>query len=159
MVVQMQEQMKQMFDAWADGIRGAMDSNQKTQAAWFDTFGDANKNNDAVKMFAMQPKELAREWWPCVGKNMHAMADAVDANFRAGMGVVEAVCDATMTADEGDVYEKAREVWDAAFDAARTHVDALGKAGKLTFENWAQFCENARTEGTASKSTSKPTAK
>lgn len=145
MVAETKQNMSRIFEKTAENVRVAMDAGFGAQQAWFSAFGDLFKRAGGFDSVPHTDK-AAKEFGPFVGRNIEAMTDCLDAGFRANMNAFKTACDVTARMDEGDAYGKSREVMDAAFNAVRTNVDALGKAGKRTVENWTTFCSTTCCE-------------
>lgn len=162
MVAETRESMTRAFDCVADSVKTAFDSGRRAQEAWFKAVGGmcCQRPSDADRFFGHNER-LFREWTPFVGKNMETLAQTCDTTLRSGLDAFRVACDAAMTPADGNAYDASRQVWDAAFGAARVSFDALGKAGTRTMENCSAFCDallreegNHRTGGTKSGKTS-----
>jgi len=160
MVAETKQDMTKMFEKTAENVRGAMDAGFGAQQAWFNACGDFFKRAGGFGTVLPQTDKIAKEFGPFVGKSIDAMTDCLDAGFRANMNAFKAACDVTTKMDEGDVYNKSREVMDAAFQAVKTNVDAFGKVGKRTVDNWTTLCsstccESQPTSGKTTERTAK----
>jgi len=163
MVAETREKMTEMFETVSDGFRAAMDAGRRSQESMFKAVGDMCKAPGEFDGFVVRAERITREWMPTMGKNIQAMTECCDTGFRAGVEVFKTACDLSLRTEDADVYRKSRQFFDAAFNAARTNFDAIGKAGSRTMENWAEFCRSAGSESgsgrAASGSSGKPSTK
>jgi hypothetical protein len=140
-------------------MKGAFETGRRAQEAWFKALGGMSQRPGDADRFFGHGERFFRELTPFVGKNMEALAHTCDTTLRSSLDAFRVACDAALTPAEGDAYDASRQVWDAAFGAARASFDAFGKAGAKTMENCSVFCDallreegNHRATGTTSKS-------
>jgi hypothetical protein len=151
MVAETRENMAQMFDTMADTARASMEAGRRLQESWFEAIGGPNKGEQGFEGFFVQGERMTREFMPFMNKNMQMMAEFANSNFQAGMDTFKTFCEATTKGNEGDVYRRTRDMWDAMFGTFRTGFNAMNKAGIKTLENWANFCQTACAECSPSK--------
>lgn len=143
MVTETRETMNKAFETFNDGFRSAVDASQRTQETWFNFMRDAwRRPADMDRMF-QRSERIINEWMPFVGTNMNTMVKAYDTNLRAGMEVFKTFFDNMSRGENTDMGKATRQVWDAAFEAARTNFDVMNRVSARTLENCAAFCEAA----------------
>lgn len=142
MVTETRETMNKAFDNFNDGIRSAMDASQRTQETWFNFMRDSFRQPGDVDRMFRRGERVLNEWLPFVGGTMNTVVKAYDANLHAGMEVFKTYFDG-LSRGETDLGKTTRQVWDAAFEAARTNFDMMSRVGTRTLENCASFCEAA----------------
>jgi len=154
-VAETKETMGKVFDSWTEGFRAAMDASRRTQETWFKAFSETTKNPFGFEGFFASSEKMAKEFAPFVGRSLDTFANTCDSSVRAGLDVFRAATEVTMRPEDGDFYKKSRRVWDAAFDAVRTNVDAVGKAASRGMENCTAFYQNICGDEFACKATPK----
>jgi len=159
MVAETRENMTKMVDSLNEGFRSAFDAGQRTQEACFKTMREGWKRPAEFDRFFNRGERIMKEWGPFVGKTMDAVAQTCDANFKAGLDVFQAGCEATTKSEDGDVYRTTRQLWDAAFDAARTNFDTLAKVGARAIENCSSFYGSVLCDETTCKASPAKPAK
>ena len=125
-----------MVETVNNSFRAAFDAGQRTQEAFFRASHEALRSPDVDRFFPNGDK-LMKQWVGYVGRNMEAMADAVNANFRSAIDI----WDVATRNDQRDVYERTRQMWDAAFEGARTNFDVATKAANRTMELFSSMCD------------------
>jgi len=143
MVADTQQHMNGMFAKTAEQCRAAMDTGFGAQQAWLNACGDFFKRTGEMGTAVPNPDKFAGEFGPFLGKTVEAMTECADTGFRANMTAFKTVCDAGTRTDAGDVYGQSREIMDATFAALKTNLDAFGKIGKRTADNFTAFCSAA----------------
>lgn len=156
MVAETKENVNKMFDAVTENVRSAMDAGFRAQRAWIDACGDLCKNPAGSERFFGPVEKFAQEFGPFVGKNIEAMTEYFDTGVRSGMKSLKSVCNTAMSLGDGDVQQTSREMWDVAFDTARTNFDALNRVGTRAMENWSAFRSATCGEAVAARPTPKP---
>jgi hypothetical protein len=156
MVAETKETVSRMFGCMNDSLRAVVDAGQRTQESWLKASGEAWKRPAEFERLYNRGERIAREWVPFVGKTMDAATQSYDAGFRAGMDAFKTVCDVASKTDDADPYRRTRQLWDAAFDAARTNFDAFAKASARTLENCTAFCESVCSDDVAMRAAGKP---
>ncbi len=149
MVAETKEKMTEVFECWTDNVRATFDAGRRSHESVFKAVGDLCKCQPEFDGLFARTERAAKEFMPLVGKNLQVVTECVDTTFRAGMDVCKAACDSTSRSEAPDFYNKSRQVWDAAFGAARTHVEAIGKASGRTMENFTEFFRTACGESTS----------
>lgn len=152
MVAETKEGMKRVFDAMSEGFRTSVDTGRKAQEAWFGAFGNVCKNQTGVD--TLIPERFTKDVAPFVAKNAETVVDCMDKSVKTGADAFNAACE-TVFADKGDFYSKTRTVWDTSFDAMRTNMDTIGRAGKTMIDNWTSFCRTTCSEASP-KGSGKP---
>jgi hypothetical protein len=138
-------------DTVHESVRTAFDTTRRAQESMFKSFADGTKTNGGFPgfdAFFTTGERLTREFGPLVSRNIETFAETFQTGLRANADVFLAVFDAAVRPEENDLYKRTRKVWDTAFDAFRTQMNAFGKSTQRAVENCSEFCQTiANTEG------------
>lgn len=139
MVAETKETMTKMFDCWNEGFRATLEAGRRAQETWAKAFSEMNTTPLGFEAFFTTGERMAREFAPFVGKNMETFAQTCDTAFRANLDVFKAATEVAAHPEDGDFYKRSRRVFDVAFDAMRTNVDAFSKAAARSNELCSAF--------------------
>lgn len=143
MVAETQEAMNKAFDTMTGSFRAAVDAQTKMQERFVESFGTTFQQPENFETVTARNEKFASEFFPFCSRNMEFFAQACEANFRAGLGVVKSACDVMKREDKTDFYKNSRDMFDASFDAFRVGFDTFGKTATKTFENCSEFVEKS----------------
>lgn len=158
MVAETKETMNKMFDCWNESFQTMFDAGRRAQESWTKTVAEASKNPanpTGFENFFNTGEKVAREFAPFVGKNMETFAKSCDTAFRTGMDVFKSATEVASHPEDGDLYQKSRKVFDVAFDAFRTNMEAFNKAATRNSELCSAFYQAVCTCPESGKSTPK----
>ena len=127
-----------MFQMAGDSFRTAMDAGIQFQKDAFDTMNKMFTWGDVSGEMPERVEETTTEAVNFVRKNAEQTQKTFDESCRNGLATIRKSFEVVRD-DNKDMFTRASDIWNCAFDAMRGNVDVTAKAATQAIENWTDF--------------------
>lgn len=140
----------EFFRQASDTFKSAMESGIKFQQDAFKAVTDVIGHNESLEDCCHRIESVATDSINLIRKNAEQSQKMFDEGCRTGLETIRKgfnACESGNGHGNKDVMDRTREVWQTAFDAMKTNLDAAAKASAQTIENWSSFFTKTMSVG------------
>jgi hypothetical protein len=136
----------EFFKQAADGFKSAMDTGMKFQQDAFKGMTELVGRGENLDEIRNRMETFASDSLNLVRKNAEQAQRHFDEGCKTGLEVLRKSFAATENGNsKRDVFTQTKDVWQSAFDAMRTTVEAAARTNAQAIENWSNFFNKTMT--------------
>lgn len=146
-VENVKNQTENMFKQATETFKSAMDTGLRFQQDAFKCMSEMMTRSEPFGDIRNRMDTVATDSVNLVRKNAEQAQKVFDEGCKTGLSVIHKALESGNGHGNKDFMVYTRDMWQNAFDAMRTNLDAASRASAACIENWSSFFSQAMTCG------------